>query len=143
MMVAMVATSVDLILEILDGLYASVLLRSSISMPHPGSAGLYVLEHSFHSDDELGNGIVGVLAIYDGEVDVANGGSDVRLGGHAGGEASIRHGVEGCCGGGMLRFMLTSRHRCPRWAMHDLLENKLDNYGSGDDSNIICRKSVI
>ena len=43
MIVAMVATFVDLMVEILLGLLASVLLQSSNSMPHPGSAGMFVL----------------------------------------------------------------------------------------------------
>ena len=95
-MVAMVATLVDFILEILLGLLASVLLRNSISMPHPGSARLgrvvRALESAFDGDDELGDGVVRVLAIGDGEIDVGNGGGDVSLGGRSGDEAGVGHG---------------------------------------------------
>ena len=40
MMMAMVATPIDLMVEFLLGLVVLVLLRSSISMPHPGPARL-------------------------------------------------------------------------------------------------------
>ena len=65
---------------------------------------VHALESAFDGDDELGDSIVGILSIDDGEVDLANGGGDVRLGGRTGGEAGIGHGFCMFVVGGMFNY---------------------------------------
>ena len=89
-MVSMMNASVDLILERVLGLVATVLLRSSISMPLPG---LHVLLSTrWHPMMNMLIAIVGALLVgvtMEGKFD--NGSEDVVLRGSTGGVAGGRH----------------------------------------------------